>query len=395
MANTTRNIWNDDDGERVAPRNPGGLKRFLTFFLTLVIVLAVVVFAAYRDGTGFDVLRRYLHYGKTDASGSEALYDYDATANNRFALLGEQLVALSETQLRVLNPDGGEVWSTAVKMSAPALQQGGDLAVAYDVGGTELYVVDSEGEAFSLHTDAQEPLVAATLNDHGWLAVTKEKRGVKSWVGVYDEEGVLVFEFNSSRRFVTDAYVTDDNAYMAAVTLGQEDSVFVSNVVLYDLTKEDPVANYDVTDGLVAAIDQQSDLLATVSDTCLTFAGKDGKIQSTYWYRDSYLRDYDLSGNGFAALLLNRYRSGSVGQLVTVAPDGTELGRLDVSEEVLSVSAAGRYLAVLYGDSLVIYNPDLQVYASLRGTGFAREALMREDGSALLLSAEYAKLFLP
>lgn len=394
MANTTRNIWNDDDGSRVAPRAAKG-KHFLRFFLTLVVVLAVVVFAAYRDGTGFDALRRYLHYGTADDSGSEALYDYDAAASNRFALLGEQLVVLSETHLRVLNPDGGEVWSTTVNMSAPALQQGGGMAVAYDVGGTELYVVNSRGEVYSLRADAQEPLVAATLNSAGWLALTTEKRGVKSWVGVYDETGELVFAFHSSRRFVTDACVTDDCAALAAVTLGQESSVFVSNVVLYNLTEEEPTANYSVTDGLVAAIGQQNDCIVTVSDTALTFAGTDGTVQSTYWYRDSYLRDYALSGDGFAALLLNRYRSGSVGQLVSVGSDGAELGRLDVSEEVLSISAAGRYLAVLYGDSLVIYNPDLQVYATLKGTGFAKEALVRTDGSALLLSAEYAKLFLP
>ena len=66
-----------------------------------------------------------------------------------------------------------------------------------------------------------------------------------------------------------------------------------------------------------------------------------------------------------------------------------------MNEEVLDISAAGRYLAVLYGDSLVIYNPQLQVYASLQGTDFASGVLMREDGSALLLSAGNAEIFLP
>ena len=93
--------------------------------------------------------------------------------------------------------------------------------------------------------------------------------------------------------------------------------------------------------------------------------------------------------------MLNRYRSGSVGRLVTVGPDGAELAALDVSQEVLDISAAGRYLAVLYADSLVIYNQDLQVYASLKGTDFAGGVRVRSDGTALLLSAEYASLFLP
>ena len=92
---------------------------------------------------------------------------------------------------------------------------------------------------------------------------------------------------------------------------------------------------------------------------------------------------------------MNRYQSGSVGQLVTVAPDGTTLASLDVTREVLDISAAGRYLAVLYTDSLVVYNPNLQVYASLSGTDFATGVLLRTDGSALLLSSESAGLFLP
>ena len=38
------------------------------------------------------------------------------------------------------------------------------------------------------------------------------------------------------------------------MTLGQENGTFVSNVVLYDLSETEPAADYDVADGLVAAI---------------------------------------------------------------------------------------------------------------------------------------------
>ena len=396
MANTKKKIWNKERGERVAPRKFSGFQRFLMFFTALVMVLAVVLFAAYRDGTGFDALRRYLNYGKhAMAAGSDALYDYDASANNRFAVLDQRLVVLSDTRLRLLDPDGSEVWSTSVSMKAPAISCGGERVAAYDVGGTELYVLDQEGERLHLSVDEQEPLVAATLNDNGYLAVTAGKKGYKSNVRVYDPDMELVFEFNSSRRFVTDAYVTDDNACVAAVTLGQENGIFLSNVVIYNLNQTESIADYDVTDGLVLAVGQQEESLSTVTDTGVTFARRNGKEKASYYYDGAYLREFDLGGDDFVVLLLNRYRSGSVGRLVSIAPDGQELGSLDVSEEVLSVSAAGRYLAVLYADRLAIYNRELQLYASLQGTDFAREVLMRRDGSALLLASEYARLFLP
>lgn len=375
-------------------RKPGLLRRFLTFFLILAAVLGIVLAAAYRDGTGFDMLRRYLNYGGAENSG-EARYRYDASAGNRFAVLGDQLAVLSDSSLRLLNKDGGETWSALVNMSSPALAQGGDRVAAYDIGGRELYVLDQRGELLHLTLAAEEPLISATLNGRGMLAVTTEKKGLKGWVGVYNADMELVFEFNSAQRFVADACVTGDGRTLAAVTLGQENGVFVSRVVLYNLTEKEPFAGYDVADGLVLAIGEQSGMLSAVADTCLTYASRAGEVRASYFYGGDYLRGYSLGGDGFAALLLNRYQAGNVGRLVTVGTDGEELASLDIREEVRSISAAGKYLAVLYTDRLVVYNQNLQVYASLRGVGNAFSALMRPDGSALLLSPESASQFLP
>lgn len=395
MANTTWNIWNDNDGVEEKPKRRNPIPTIILFFLILAAVLGIVLLAAYRDGTGFDVLRRYLNYGRAETAGSESVYHYDSSSSNRFAVLGNHLVLLSETRLRILSPDGEEVWSTGVQMKAPALESGGSFVVAYDVGGTELYVLDELGERMKLIADEEEPYISASLNENGWLAVTGEKNGFKCGVQVYNDELEKVYEFDSARRFLSDALVTEDNKTLAAVTLGQDGNAFVSNVVLYDLKETEPFGDYNIEDGLLLTMDQQQDTLVALTDTGLSFAETDGNVVADYLYGEVYLRDYALQGEDFTALLLNRYRSGSVGRLVTVATDGTEIASLDVNTEVLGISAAGRYLAVLYADRLVIYNRDLQVYASLQGADYARDVLMRPDGSALLLGAESAKLFLP
>ena len=68
---------------------------------------------------------------------------------------------------------------------------------------------------------------------------------------------------------------------------------------------------------------------------------------------------------------------------------------MEVMEEVVDISAAGRYVAALYTDRLVVYNLALGVYASLSGTENIQNVLMRPDGSALLLGGSSAQLFLP
>lgn len=384
-----------DNSKKEEAKHP--IRGALSFLVMLAAVLLVVLFAAYRDGTGFDVLRRYLHYGRVEQAGGEVVYHYDASAKSRFALLGENLVVLSDMTLGVYGAAGEEVWSTPVTMSSPALEVGGGRAVAYDVGGTALYVVDQSGLLLELTASEDEPYISARLNQNGELAVTAQKKGYKGSVKVYDQAlgPDPSFEFKSSQRFVLDGYSFGD--CLAAVTLGQENGVFVSSVGFYDLSKDarEPAASYNVSGGLAAAIGEQEGRLVTVSDTSLTFAGAGGEVFGTYAYGGAYLREYELGGTGFAAVLLNRYRSGSVGRLVTVDKNGEELGSLDVREEVLSLSASGRYLAVLYADHLTVYNQDLQTYATLQGTGETREALMRPDGTVLLLSASSASLFLP
>lgn len=62
---------------------------------------------------------------------------------------------------------------------------------------------------------------------------------------------------------------------------------------------------------------------------------------------------------------------------------------------MLDISAAGKYLAVLYSDELVIYTSDLAEYALLTDTQYARGVRMRADGSAVLLGSQHGWLFVP
>lgn len=400
MARTTRDIWNDDDGEEEERPKHRGLRNFFIFFFALAAVLLVVLAAAWRDGTGLDALRRYFAYGKSENAGG---YVYEASSSNRFANLNDTLVVLSTTALSLIDGEGNTVWSASVKMTSPALSSGGGYAVAYDVGGTELYVMDGQGLRYQLTANASEPYIAASLNSRGALAVTAQKQGHKGAVAVYDTAGELEFEFRSSERFVSNAYVTNDGTYLAAVTLGQDNGMFASTVVLYDLAAPvpadnysvEPTGNYSVSGGLCLDIGQIGKKLVTVCDDQLDFGSVQEGTTAAYSYGGEYLREYGLGGEDYAVLLLNRYQSGSVGRLVTVDTNGQEIASLPVTDEIWSISATGRYLAVLYADRLVIYNSMLEEYASLNGTGYAREVLVGADGSALLLASERAERFLP
>ena len=121
----------------------------------------------------------------------------------------------------------------------------------------------------------------------------------------------------------------------------------------------------------------------------------DGTEAGSYSYNWRYLKGYALDGDRGCSLLLGRYRAGTEADLVNVDFSGQETASLELNCQVLSMSAAGRYLSVLTVDQLTIYSDDLREYHITEELQGARKVLQRPDGSALLIAGETARLYLP
>jgi hypothetical protein len=396
MANTTWNIWNDNDGEREAPREKRPILRtLLSALAVMVVVLGVVLVASYRDGTGFDVLRHYLNYGRAEEAGGETLYTYDASAENHFALLEDCLVVLSETKLRLINAGGGDIWAKGVRMDAPMLESGGDYVLAYDVGGTELYVLDTLGELFTLETSEEEPIISARLNENGWLAVTAQESGYKGAVTVYNNEYQRVFRLNRSSTFVVDAMVSPDCKSVAVITMGQHDGRFESSLLVYRMDREDPVAEISLGNLAALELDYEKDTIWVLCESELAAVSTSDWTVNSYSFGNRYLKGCSLGGNGFALLLFGGYRAGSADQAVSISPLGEELGGMDIQGQLLSFDAAGNYLALLAGGSLKLYTTQMELYRSLDDVQGARYVALAENASAVLADRQQAWMYVP
>ena len=381
---------------QAAPRRGGGLRRALIVLLTLAAVLAVVTAAAWEDIRGLDSVKRLFSYNgiTQDEQGKAELYSFSSDRSNVFALLGERLLVASTTGVSLLS-DGGVVSSESVKLTNPAVAVGGKTAAVYDIGARTLLIFSEDGLVRDMSGACGGNILSVSVNPSDYLALNTEKSGYKSAVTVYDASGEELFAFNSSEHYVIDACVLRDCEHMAAVTLGEADGAFADTVSLYALGSEKAVAVNTLTGALLLSADSVAGTLACLTDEGLTFFSADGSLSGSYRYAYPYLRGASMEGDGFAALLLSRYRSGSTLRLVTVGTGGEELAALDSRSEVLSLSAAGKYVAVLYSDRLVLYTPQFEEYAVLEGTEYAREVLLRADGTAVLIGSSAAWLYIP
>lgn len=370
-----------------------GLRSLPKLLLLLAVVLVVVVLTSMEDGNHFASLRRWLMYG--DSGTGQNYYTYVADGNNRFALLGEDLLVTNQNTVQLLSDDGTIRYSLSVSMTTPMVSVGGDMAAVCDVGGSSLYLLDETGTRREMTLSSGLRYYSARLNSAGWLAVTEEKNGYKASISVYNSSGELVFSFDSYDSYITDALVTEDCRSVVAVSLAPQDSVFSSTLLVYDLSEAVLTASCPIRDGLPMDITCTGDELLALCDTRLAIADLEGNTILDYPYGSMYLHDYAFGGKDFCALLLGKYKAGNICELTTFDLEGQQIASLEVTEEVLDLSAAGNYLAVLYSDCLVIYTRDLQEHARLDGTDYAGHVIMEPGGTAMVITGTAAWRFLP
>ena len=370
-------------------------RKWLWLTLTVLVVLGAVAAAVLWDANSFDGLRRSIIYARAekDETGCAKLYYYENDATSRFAAIDGSLVTVAANQVRLLDERSQVLYQNSVRFLHPDLVSGGGVAVAYDIGGTALYALDSKGLRWQQETEGE--LLAVTVNPHGYVTAVYNKSGAKAAVTVWDSNGAAVFTFQSAQRFVMTAALGQDDRTLAAVTMGQEDGKFQSFLVLYHTDSDKMVATTPVDGGVAYALETLQREFCAVTEQGLYLLDSGGELKASYSYGGQFLRRCVVGDGGWAALLLSRYKSGGYASLITVDGDGNELGGCDIDGEVLDISTAGRYVAVLFSDRLTIYDKYLTEVATLPDVSEARAVLMRDDGSAVLAGASSASLYLP
>jgi hypothetical protein len=188
-----------------------------------------------------------------------------------------------------------------------------------------------------------------------------------------------------------DADISPDSDRVAVLSLTAEGST----VSVYDTDREELHAEYSEAGKSCFDLEYLSDgRLLLISAQQASFLKDDGKLLGELSFEGEFLKGY-ASGDGFAVLLLGRYKAGSTGRILLVDTAGNLLTGMDTAAETQGVSASGKYLAVRDTDETTLYDTDLNVLGSLQDTAGIQAAVMRSDGSAVIISGGKAAIFEP
>lgn len=377
-------------------KKPNLLVRLLAFLVTAALMVGAVTLVVYRDELNIDALRRYLTYRSLEKneSGQAEEFHYTGDDSNSFASLDNGLLVCSKTSIQLFSESGTAYVEKSVSMANPVISVGGNRAAVYDVGGEKLFVFGNKEEIFSL-TDTK--VLSARMNEAGCLTTITEGSGYKGVATAYDAGFQKVIDVQISSSFIMDAITSPSGRWLAVVALGQNGAAFESTLRLYDTREEsgEPVSTCSLGSDVVLDLKWDDSGIWVQDEHGVTLVSESGERLGAWDNNNLYLKDFSLGGTGFAALFMGRYRSGNLGELILVDSTGSRIAGLNIQDEVLSISAAGRYVAVLYPGVLTIYDPELNVYDSTKLEDDIRRVILREDGTAMLIGTESARLYVP
>ena len=380
-------------GKRLSPVT----KRILALILTGVFLCSGVVLVVYRDHFNLDALKRHMTYRslEKDDQGQTAEFTYTRDATNAFASLNGSLVLCSDTALQLYSNSGVLYIDRLVKMNDPVISVCGTYAVVYDVGGNNLYVIHNKEVVFEYTSKTGCDLLSARVNENGCLAVVEEASGYKASVRIYNSAFKLVLAENVSSEYVVDAVISPSNSQFAVVSIAQRSGKFSSIVSLYDGKEGDQLASTVLEGQFILELHWQSNNIWLQGNDSATVLDQELNVLGTWSEPNQYLQGYSLNGDNYAVEVASWYKAGGSGEVLLIDERGDTACSKAISGEVLSVSAAGRYIAVLTAEALTIYTSnDLEEYAQINNNG-SKRAIIHSDGATMMIGADSTWLYVP
>lgn len=380
-------------------KKPSRLAQTLALLATSALVLLAMILVIYRDTLNVDALKRWLTYRNMDtgATGESAPFSHAGGGKLSVAYLDSGVVTASAAGAHYYAVDGEQLAEEVRSLENPVLTASRTTAVVYDAGNQSLFAFRGGEEYFSLTLEGSADLLSARPNENGWLAVTAQQSGYKGAVTVYDRKGEPVIQISLSSTFAVDAAVSPDGQTVAVVTIGQENGAFFSRLLLYRVNQKEPFAQVDLGSLTVLDMDFDEGVVWLVGeDRLLTVSlTLEGETVQTYFITPNYLKGCSLEGDGFAFLLVGRYRSGGATQALRIDSSAQVLQSIPLTGQVLDYAAAGDTCALLTGSQLTLYNAELELFAGVENTRAARLVALSANGSAVLANDQQAWLYIP
>lgn len=305
-----------------------------------------------------DDLRRFaarVNFGlRGEALIEDGRISYLDDESRQARLYKDGLAIVANDKFKIYDSTGLEFFSTQAVMLNPVLRTTPKQVLVFDRGDGSLKVYNSFAEVFSLEMD--EPIINASLNDSGALAVVHKAEGYKSQLTLYDSAFKERYKWYSAGSYLLAADVYGNCRQFAAAGIVLDGSSTQSEILLFNANDTAPYVRIAIDSAFIYDIKyiNKGSLLAIADTGWYLVDTSTGEFLQSMKYSRASLLYYDLCGDRLAMVLSGQRRGMNTLTTVNVLT-GKDVSA-DISGTPLSVACYDGYTAVLTDRALLCYD---------------------------------------
>lgn len=371
-------------------------RRILPWVILIIVIFSAAFFITYAKQTGtldqiIAVVQQYI--GMQQSSETEGLPQesqnkiktLENSGNYEFAAWKERIIMTTSNSVSLLDHKLNEIWYQSISGKTPAIATSSYGMLIYDKDGTSVSIITEDGKQTNVSTDA---IIAASINDKGYVTAIVKQPGYKGGVCVYDNTGQALFKWNSGNWNILDAKLSGDGKTLAVSLLDTSSGRASGNVMLFDIAvSEKPFTGTTYPDNMVAALDWVSNqILYCIGDTSAFSLSAKGDKLWEYSYTGT-LAQFAVGDNGLLALNMQSYSSepGKHGLLQFISVNGKKTGEFSISDDVKKLEIFKNDIYAMGLRSIYVINQS--------GKEKSKIALDKDMRSAYILNHDEALIF--
>lgn len=396
---------NDNHAPERTPGGSGALRTFKIIVIVAIVLIAIGVAASLIFPKLFNtdsVVRFFRYMGLKDRK-NYGVISFDAGSANGYAAFGGGLLVSGEGGMIVYDLEGEQKAFVQASFPTPVLTFGEAMSFCFSPGSSYVAAVDESG-GICLDEALSGEVIDADVSNDGYTAYILSETGYKSVATVRNPKLDPTFRFSSRTRYLNACAVSEGGTYLALATLGEEDSVYRSSVTV--LRTDEALSDLDEDGSSAVRVDLGNQIildlefidrshLCAIGQDNVTFFDVDGEISNSVALSGQTILDYEFSADGFMALVLEQNIAGSGTRLQILDHTGELLAETIPDGAIRDVSVKDRYVALLTDRELLILNRKLKTFYRTEELHDATNVLVRDDGTAFLLSNSSAHLYIP
>lgn len=210
-------------------------KVFITFGITIVILLFIIAVIIYQTNEGFRTFADKYILMKSVTEENVPTIDIDYESNTNIIPYGKYICILAENTLFEYNSYGKKEKEVKVEISNPIYDIESNYLVIGELNNQKLYLIN--GDHIIWEKNIEGNLNKVTVNKNGYVSVIVTGTTHKSVIVTYDKEGNELFKSYLSRTIAVDACISPNNSELAYAEVNISGTIVQSNIKVISISE--------------------------------------------------------------------------------------------------------------------------------------------------------------